>query len=65
MIDSPNVTAELDDPLDVSDEVYDSMQVAGVAVASGQFIHQSIKLAADVKRAINQKILCQSSKLRP
>jgi hypothetical protein len=27
--------------------------VAGVAVASGQFINQSIKLA-DVKRAINQ-----------
>jgi hypothetical protein len=25
MIDSPNVTAELDDPSDVSDAVYDSM----------------------------------------
>jgi hypothetical protein len=39
VMDSANVAAGLDDPSDVFDEEYDSVRMAGVVVASGQFVN--------------------------
>jgi len=57
VMDSANVAAGLDDPSDMFDEEYDGVRMAGVVVASGQFVNWVIKLA-DVKRAFNRPENC-------